>query len=75
MLEQESRIMVKKKARVTIPPAVAAVVRPVNARLSRMEDLLIEMRHEQDVKLGKIVKLQEKVDALTATLQRRRVRR
>ena len=40
-----------KKASVPIPPVVAAVVRPVNARLSRMEDLLLEMRHEQDVKL------------------------
>ena len=64
-----------KKARVPIPPVVAAVVRPVNARLSRMEDLLLEMRHEQDVKLKKINKLQEQVDELKEALRLRRVRR
>jgi hypothetical protein len=64
-----------KKASVPIPPVVVAVVRPVNARLSRMEDLLLEMRHEQDVKLKKINKLQEQVDELTETLRLRRVRR
>jgi hypothetical protein len=63
------------KVRVTVPPLVAAVVRPVSARLSRMEDLLIEMRHEQDVKLKKINQLQERVDLLTEALQPRRVRR
>jgi LmbE family N-acetylglucosaminyl deacetylase len=67
--------MVKKMARARVPPVVAAVVRPVNNRLSRMEDLLIEMRHEQDVKLKKINKLQEQVDALTETLRRRLARR
>jgi len=30
-----------------------------------MEDLLIEMRHEQDVKLKRIISLQEQVDGLT----------
>ena len=64
-----------KKASVPIPPVVAAVVRPVSTRLSRMEDLLIEMRHEQDVKLKKINKLQEQIDELTATLRLRRDRR
>jgi len=64
-----------KKTSVPIPPVVAAVVRPVSTRLSRMEDLLIEMRHEQDVKLKKINKLQEQIDELTATLRLRRVRR
>jgi Mg2+ and Co2+ transporter CorA len=68
--------MLKKKiARVAVPPVVAAVVRPVNARLSRIEDLLIEMRNEQDVKLKKINKLQERVDVLTEALQRRLARR
>jgi len=65
----------KKRARVTIPSVIATVVRPVNTRLSRMEDLLIEMRHEQDVKLKKINKLQQQVDELTATLRQGRVRR
>ena len=64
-----------KKPRGAIPPVVAAIVRPVNKRLARMEDLLFEMRREQDVKLRKINKLQEQVDALTEALRRRRVRR
>lgn len=54
-----------------IPPVVAAVVRPVSTRLSRMEDLLIEMRHEQDVKLKKINRLQDQVDLLTEALKPR----
>lgn len=67
--------MLKKKVRVTVPPVVAAVVRPVNARLSRMEDLLFEMRKEQDVKLKKINKLQEQIEVLTDALLRKRSRR
>ena len=61
----------KKKARRKVPPIIAAVVRPVSTRLSRMEDLLIEMRAEQDVKLKKINKLQEQFDELTETVRRR----
>jgi hypothetical protein len=61
----------KKKARLMVPPIVAAVVRPVSTRLSRMENLLIEMRAEQDVKLKKINKLQEQFDELTETVRRR----
>jgi len=64
-----------KKVRVTIPPVVDAVVRRVNARLSRMEDLLLEMRAEQDVKLKKINKLQEQVDELMESRAPSRVRR
>jgi len=36
-----------------------------------MEDLLIEMRAEQDVKLKKLNKLQQQVDELTETMTRR----
>jgi hypothetical protein len=61
----------KKKAHRKVSPIVAAVVRPVSTRLSRMEDLLIEMRAEQDVKLKKINKLQEQFDNLTETIKRR----
>jgi hypothetical protein len=61
-----------KKVHVTIPPAVA-VVRRVNTRLSRMEDLLLEMRAEQDVKLKKIDKLQQQVEELIATQQPKRL--
>jgi len=44
---------------------------PVSVRLARMEDLLIEMRAEQDVKLKKLNKLQQQVDELTETMTRR----
>ena len=63
----------KKKHRRKVPPIVAAVVRPVSSRLSRMEDLLIEMRAAQDVKLKKINRLQEQFDELTDTVKRRLV--
>lgn len=53
------------RRRRTVPPIVAAVVQPVAKRLSRIEALLIEMRHEQDVKLKRITELQEQVDVLT----------
>jgi hypothetical protein len=57
--------MAKRTVSARIPPVVAAVVRPVNTRLSRMEDLLIEMRGVQDIHLRKINKLQEQVGELT----------
>jgi putative transposase len=60
----------KKKTSRKVPPMVAAV-RPVSTRLSRMEDLLIEMRAEQDVKLKKINRLQQQFDELTETVKRR----
>jgi hypothetical protein len=62
---------IKKKARRKVPLIVAAVVRPVSTRLSRMEDLLIEMRAAQDVKLKKINRLQEQFDELSETVKRR----
>jgi hypothetical protein len=61
----------RKKARRKVPPTVAAAVRPVSTRLSRMEDLLIEMRAEQNVKLKKINKLQEQFDELTEAVRRK----
>ena len=69
----QSRRMLKKSTRVAVPPVVAAVVRPVNPRLSRMEDLLIEMRGVQDVQLRKLNKLLEQVGELME--RRGRVRR
>ncbi len=65
--------MPQKKARRKVSPLVAAVVRPVSTRLSRMEDLLIEMRAQQDVKLKKINKLQEQFDELTEAVRRKRL--
>jgi predicted nucleic acid-binding Zn-ribbon protein len=47
-----------------LPPVVAAVVQPVARRLSRMEALLIEIRHEQDVQLKRAAVLQAKLDDL-----------
>jgi hypothetical protein len=51
-----------------IPPIVA-VVQPVARRLSRMEALLIEMRHEQDVKLKRIIALQVQLETLTEVVR------
>lgn len=61
----------RKKASRKVPPLVAALVRPVSTRLSRMEDLLIEMRGELDAKLKKINKLQAQIDELTEIVSRR----
>jgi hypothetical protein len=49
----------------------------VARRLSRMEALLIEMRHEQDVHLKRITRLQDTLDTLTeqAAINRARIRR
>jgi hypothetical protein len=60
--------MPTKKVRRRIPRVVAVV--PVSTRLSRMEDLLIEMRGEQDVKLKKLNMLRQQVDELTETVKR-----
>ena len=46
-------------------PMVVAVLNPLARRLSRMEALLIEMRHEQDVQLRRVTSLQSQLDILT----------
>ena len=53
------------RRRKVFQPIVAAVVQPVARRLARMEALLIEMRHEQDVQLKRSTALQEQLDTLT----------
>jgi hypothetical protein len=64
--------MAKKTApRRKIQPIVSAVVQPVTRRLSRMEDLLLEMRNEQDVQLKQIAGIQQQLDALTDQVRRR----
>jgi hypothetical protein len=67
----------KKTNRRRVPSVVAAVVQPVARRLSRMESLLIEVRHEQDVKLRRIIELHQRIDALTeeVTIIRTTIRR
>jgi hypothetical protein len=54
-----------RRRRRRVAPIVAAVVQPVAKRLSRIEALLIEMRHEQDVQLKLSTGLQEQIDNLT----------
>ena len=55
--------MPKPTARHKVPPIVAVVQRVVK-RLSRIEGLLIEMRHEQDVQLKRSTALQRQFDEL-----------
>jgi hypothetical protein len=59
----------KTHRRRKIQPIVAAVVQPVARRLARMEALLIEMRHEQDVHLKRSGALQSQLDTLTEQVQ------
>jgi hypothetical protein len=47
-----------------VAPIVVAVLNPVARRLSRIEALLIEMRHEQDVQLKRVTSLQALLDRL-----------
>jgi hypothetical protein len=46
-------------------PVIRSIPRPVDERLGRIEDLLVEMRHEQDVMLKRLAKAQAQLDALT----------
>ena len=64
-------MLTESKSRRRTPTDIVAAVRPVSSRLSRMEDLLIEMRAESDVKLRKIARLQAQFDELTETVKRR----
>ena len=57
------------KHRGRVPPTVLAVAQPITKRLSRIEALLLEMRHEQDVQLKRISALHVQLDALTADRQ------
>jgi hypothetical protein len=48
-----------------VSPIAAAVLTPIVKRLARMEALLFEMRHEQDVKLKKINAIRSQIESLT----------
>ena len=61
-----------RAARRPIPILVAAVVQPVTKRLARMEDLLLEMRHEQDVQLKRVSALQANIETLIDQLNKAR---
>ena len=56
-----------------IPPIVAAVVQPVARRLARIEDLLVEMRCEQDVQLKRVAALHAQIDNLTEQVSANRM--
>jgi hypothetical protein len=58
-----------KTRRPKVPPVLVAVVQPVTKRLSRMEDLLMEMRGEQDRHLRRIARLERQIEELAATIQ------
>jgi hypothetical protein len=58
----------KKTRRPKVPHVVVAVGQPVTKRLSRIEDLLIEIRGVQDRHLKRITALQIQLDALSATV-------
>lgn len=47
-----------------VSPILAAVVVPVTKRLSRIEALLIEVRHEQDVQLKRVTALRTDLDTV-----------
>ncbi len=58
-----------KTRRPKVPHVLVAVVQPVTKRLSRMEDLLIEMRREQDRHLRRIARLERQIEELAATIE------
>jgi hypothetical protein len=68
-----------KKAAATrrrkLPPVVAAVLQPVAKRLLRMEALLIEMRHEQDMNHSRFVALEVKLETLAERIRVGRAKR
>jgi hypothetical protein len=47
-----------------------SVPQGVTGRLTRVENLLVEMRHEQDVSLKRLTRLQNQLDYLTETAMR-----
>ena len=49
-------------------PVIRSIPLSVDVRLGRIEDLLLEMRHEQDVMLKRLAKAQGQLDALTGKL-------
>jgi hypothetical protein len=61
----------KRAVRVKVPPVVLAVVRPVSTRLSRIEDLLVEMRSALDAQIKRTSRLQMQVETLTLAARRR----
>ena len=65
----------KTVVRRKVQPIVAAVVRPVARRLARIEDLLVEIRHELDVQLKRTAGIQGRLDSLIEEVATIRVRK
>ena len=55
-----------------VPAIVGAVVQPVTRRLARIEGLLFEIRHEQDVKLALLKRLHERLSVMAEQLEANR---
>ena len=62
----------KKSKRPAVPRVVVAVVQPVTKRLSRIEDLLIEVRGVLDTHLKRISTLQRQLNELKETVEDQR---
>jgi len=56
---------------VKVPPVVLAVVRPVGTRLSRIEDLLLEMRSALDAQIKRTTRLEIQLETLMLASRRR----
>jgi hypothetical protein len=61
----------KRAVPVKVPPVVLAVVRPVGTRLSRIEDLLLEMRSALDAQIKRTTRLEIQLETLTLASRRR----
>ncbi len=53
-------------------PALVAVVRPVTKRLTKIEELLLEIRHEIDVKLKRLNDIHVRLDAVEGGVEANR---
>jgi hypothetical protein len=62
----------KKSQQPEVPRLVVAVVQPVTRRLSRIEDLLIEVRGVLDTHLKRISTLQRQLNELEETVEDQR---
>ena len=58
----------QKPGRRAVPPTVAAVVRPVSKRLSAILDLVVEMRHLEDLKLKRLAHIEHRIELLTSAV-------
>jgi hypothetical protein len=62
----------KKKPRVSLAPSRGTLIPPIAARLTSIEDLVVEIRGVLDVHLKRITALQTQVDVLIESARPRR---